>query len=158
MLIGALTRSARSVERRTGLTNAQLFILRQLGDAPGLSINDLAARAHTRQNAVSTIVARLVRDGLVRRSRSPDDGRRVTLALAPAGRALLRRAPASPTARVIAALDTMPEREIRSLARSLGVLVRAMKLQDEEPAMLFEKDSRMRSQSASAAATGVRRR
>jgi DNA-binding MarR family transcriptional regulator len=158
VLIGALTRSARSVERRTGVTNAQLFILQQLANAPGLSINDLAARAHTRQNAVSTVVARLARDGLVKRSRSADDGRRVTLALTAAGRALVRRAPAPPTARVIAALDTLPEREIRLLARSLDALIRAMALQDEKPGMLFEDGSRARSKSAASEATAEHRR
>ena len=35
-LVGALARSARSVERRTGVTTAQLFVLRQLAESDTL--------------------------------------------------------------------------------------------------------------------------
>src|ERR671935_128422 len=92
-LVGTLSRSARAVERRTGVTNAQLFVLQQLAAGEGLSINELAARALTGQNTVSTVVARLVERGLVRRKRAEDDARRAVVSLPPAGRRLLERAP-----------------------------------------------------------------
>ena len=44
-LVNTLGQSARSVEQRTGVTNAQLFLLREIANADGSSINELAARA-----------------------------------------------------------------------------------------------------------------
>ena len=106
-LVAALHESARAVEHSTGVTNAQLFILRELATTDGLSINDLASRALTGQNAISTIVTRLGGRGLVRRQRATDDGRRVLVSLTPAGRRLVERAPEPPTARLMAALVSM---------------------------------------------------
>src|ERR1039457_6003792 len=74
-LISALSHSARAVERRTGITNAQLFLLQQLAEADFLSVNALAARARTQQSTVSIVIARLVRAGLAAKRRSADDRR-----------------------------------------------------------------------------------
>jgi len=141
-LVGALRRSARSVEHRTGVTNAQLFVLRALARREGVSLAELAALARTRRNAVSAVVSRLVRQGLVRRARAEDDRRRVTLALTARARALLRRAPEPPTARLIDALETLSEREARALARGLGALTRALALDPAPAGMLFEEEAR----------------
>src|SRR5690242_18689194 len=80
-IVQALRESSRWSERHVGLSAAQLFVLRTLGDAPGISINDLATRTHTHQSSVSTVVTRLVEGGLVRRLRSGEDARSVTLSL-----------------------------------------------------------------------------
>jgi MarR family transcriptional regulator, organic hydroperoxide resistance regulator len=140
-LVGALQRSARAIEQRTGVTNAQLFVLRQLADAESLSINELAALALTQQSTVSTLVARLARRGLVRRGRTPDDGRRVTVSLTTAGRKLLRHAPKPPTGRLIDALAGLGERELSALATGLAALNDAMQLPTRGATMLFEDDA-----------------
>lgn len=137
-LVNALGQSARRVEQRTGLTNAQLFILRQLGLETGLSINDLAARAMTQQSAVSVVVSRLVRRGLVRRSRSTADARRVVVSLSPAGRRMLRAAPEAPTSRLLAALAQLHDDDVEGLAVGLRALGRAFGAGTSAPALLFE--------------------
>src|SRR5579871_3350761 len=137
-LVKVLRRSARAVERRTGVTNAQLFILRQLAATDGLSINEIADRALTGQNTVSTIVARLARQSLVRRGRVLSDGRRVVVTLTPTGRRLLRHAPEPPTARLLTALDRMPVGSVAALGRTIRALLQALGASDEVAGMLFE--------------------
>ena len=127
-LFGALTQSARGIESRTGITNAQLFLLRQLTTADPLSINQLAARAHTRQNTVSSVVGRLVGAGLVESTRASDDARRAALSLTAKGRRMLARAPASPTEMLIAGIDSLSRRDARALADGLRALVDALDL------------------------------
>lgn len=141
-LVGVLRRSARSVERHTGVTNAQLFLLRALARREDASLAELAALARTRRNAVSAVVTRLVRQGLVRRTRAEADRRRVRLALTARGRTLLRRAPEPPTARLIDALETLSAREARALARGLGALTHALSLDPMPAGMLFEEEER----------------
>ncbi len=139
-LVRALHQSARAVEHGTGVTNAQLFVLQQLGGAHALSINEIADRALTGQNAVSTVVERLVQQGLVRRTRATDDARRVVATLTPAGRELLERAPDPPTSRLLTALAEMPAASLPPLARGLRALVHEMGLSEELAGMLFERD------------------
>jgi len=147
-IIAALSQSARATEARTGITNAQLFLLQQLQAEDELSINDLAARARTGQSAVSIIVGRLVRRGLVQRRRSASDGRRVGVSLTAAGRALARRAPEPPTARLLSTLGELEKRDLQALARGVNALARVMGVAVEAPAMLFERDGGARARNA----------
>lgn len=129
-LVSVLGESARSVEQRTGVTNAQLFVLRLLARRPnghGLTINALAAHTLTQQSTVSLLVRRLEGKGYVERRRARDDARRVLVRLTSAGRAIARRAPEPPLARMLRSLDTLPGDEIQALIRGLGSLLRAMK-------------------------------
>ena len=141
-LVRRLSHSARAVEARTGLTNAQLFLLREVEREDGLSVNELARRAHTTQGTVSSILRRLTLSGLVRRDRSPDDGRRAELVLTPAARRLLRRAPSTATSELIEALRDLSAGEARALVRGLRALARRLDLPLRDAPMLFEQSGR----------------
>jgi DNA-binding MarR family transcriptional regulator len=142
ILVAALSQSARAVEAHTGVTNAQLFVLRQLATAPTLSVNDLAERTRTRQNTVSSVVGRLVRAGLVAKVRSAADARRAALSLTPRGRRILAKAPASPTETLITGFDALAPRQLQGLARGLTALVDALDLNVDDAPMLFEDPRR----------------
>jgi DNA-binding MarR family transcriptional regulator len=144
-LVAALSQSARAVERSTGVTNAQLFILQQLAEADVLSVNDLAARARTQQSTVSIVVARLVRAGLASKRKSADDGRIAAISLTPRGRRLQAHAPAAPTSALLRAIEGLSERSARSLADGLRALIGALDLSPPEVTMLFEHASTRRS-------------
>jgi DNA-binding MarR family transcriptional regulator len=137
-LVGALTRSARSVERKTGVTTAQLFVLRQLAASETLSLSEIADRTLTRQSTVSVVVTRLVAQGLVRRDRAADDRRRLELSLTPAGRRLLARAPEPTTGRLLTALDELTSDQLQSLSRGLDALIAVLGVEPRAAGMLFE--------------------
>lgn len=141
-LVGTLQSSARAVEQRTGVTNAQLFLLRALEERRQLSLGELAELAGTQQSTASLVVKRLVRSGLVRRQLSPEDGRRVLLSLTPRGRTKLRHAPVPATARLLEALEGLTAPELRALTRGLEALERELGPRPDEPGMLFEAPGR----------------
>src|SRR6188508_2107958 len=58
-IVRDLHESSRASEKQVGLSGAQLFVLQTLAQSPGASLNDLAARTHTHQSSVSTVVAKL---------------------------------------------------------------------------------------------------
>lgn len=140
-LIAAMGHSARTVERRTGLTNAQLFLLRELADGP-LSVNELAARVVTTQSTVSLLAKRLYAAGLVRRERSSADARRVVLSLSQTGRRLLRRAPAAPLTALLSALCVLAPRDRRALERGLTALLTELGVRPEAAPPMFESSPR----------------
>lgn len=137
-LVAVLGRSARSIEWRTGFTNAQLFLLRQLAGVESLSVNELAERARTTQGTVSTVLGRVARAGLVDRARDAGDGRRVVVTLTAKGRRLLKRAPTPPTEALFAALESLTDAEARTLASGLAALLTALDLKSAASPMLFE--------------------
>lgn len=145
-LVAELTQSARAVERRTGATNAQLFLLRQLAEAGDLTINELAERAQTSQSTVSIVVSRLAAGGLVRRSRATSDKRRVVVHMTAKGARLQRRAPEAPTTRLTRALAQMPAARLKALEHGLAALLEHMQVDVSAAPMLFEQTRPRRKQ------------
>jgi DNA-binding MarR family transcriptional regulator len=162
-LVAALGRSARVIEQRTGVTNAQLFLLQQIAADTNLSVNELAARALTHQSTASVVLSRLERRGLVQRVPSPVDGRSVVLRLTAAGQRLLRRAPAPATSEIVDAIARMTASEVRMLRTGLVALAREAGFKSDESPMLFQDPgrrsaSKRRSRRARANATTSRAR
>jgi MarR family transcriptional regulator, lower aerobic nicotinate degradation pathway regulator len=133
-----IRKADRQAEQRLGISGAQLFTLEQLGRSPAQSVNELAELTRTHQSSVSVVVSRLVQRGLAARRQAADDARRVELRITAAGQALLRRSPASPQARMIAALERMPSSAREKLAELLENMVREMGAAMEPAAMFFE--------------------
>ena len=137
-LVRALRDSASAAQRAVGVSGAQLYVLRQLAQVPGLSINELAARTLTHQSSVSVVAQRLVDAGLAGRRRGVD-ARRVELHLTAKGRRLLERAPEPFQERLLAALQRLPKAKGVRLAEGLTALVAELHLADAEPEMFLEE-------------------
>jgi DNA-binding MarR family transcriptional regulator len=140
-LVGARRVGSHLVERRLGISGAQLFVLQKLAEGPVGSLNELAARTFTHQSSVSVVVRRLAARGLVTRTVFPNDARRVTIALTPPGRALLRKAPEARQARLLASLKRFSPTERKALARGLERLVREVGIAGGTPTTFFDDEA-----------------
>src|SRR5215471_2765435 len=92
-IVRALRINTRAIELKMGISLAQLFVLQQLAERAADSLNDLAERTATHQSSVSVVVRRLVERGLVSRTASANDRRRIEIDVTPSGRSLLADAP-----------------------------------------------------------------
>jgi len=94
--IAAVRRFNRFYTRRIGVLDrtflggpyalAEIRTLYEVSQCEGVTPKALAERTGLDPGYLSRILARLERDGMIRRERSPDDGRSVTLWTTPAGR------------------------------------------------------------------------
>jgi DNA-binding MarR family transcriptional regulator len=140
-IVRALRISSRANEQAYGLGAAQLFVLKQLGDQEAISINELAARTMTHQSSVSVVVSKLVEQGLVSRTRSSADSRRVEISLTARGLRRSHEAPRPPQEALVGALQAMEPAERERLAELLSQLVvRAGYARGEAP-LLFEDEA-----------------
>lgn len=130
--------NTRAIELKMGISLAQLFVLQQLAERPAESLNELAERTATHQSSVSVVVRRLVERGLVSRTASAADKRRIEIDVTPAGRALLSDAPPTIQSQLIAGLRTMPREDQDKLAEMLERWLRAAKVDFAAPPMLGE--------------------
>jgi DNA-binding MarR family transcriptional regulator len=137
-LVRALRVSTVAVQRTSGISGAQLFVLRALVERPGQSMRDLVARTLTGQSTVSEVVARLIARGLVTRQAASRDARRAVLSPTSAGRALLRTAPPTVQADLIEGLQRLSPGSRSALADALEQWLRAAGLTEVPPAMFFE--------------------
>lgn len=149
-IVRALRVNSHALERRIGLSGAQLFVLQQLEPGPAGSMNELAERTLTHQSSVSVVVSRLVERGLVTRTAAQADARRTEIALSARGRAMLRRAPVTVQSQLVAGLRALPPARLASLAAGIEGWLRAAGIAEGNPPLLFED--------ASPAKAGAKRR
>ena len=84
-------RELRREARDVGVSPEQVSLLVTIKYAPGIGVRELAARERVSPPAMSKHVDRLERGGLVERTPSADDRRRVGLTLTDEGQRVLRR-------------------------------------------------------------------
>jgi DNA-binding MarR family transcriptional regulator len=139
-VVRALRVNTRAIELKMGMSLAQLFVLQQLADRPSDSLNDLAERTATHQSSVSVVVRRLVERGLVVRTPSAADKRRIEIDVTPAGRALLGEAPTTIQTQLIEGLAQLPLAQRTQLADLLETWLRNAGVDLTTPPMIGEDD------------------
>jgi DNA-binding MarR family transcriptional regulator len=92
-IMRAIDLHSRRLVHDHGLTGPQLVLIRELGRADVLSVGELARRVSLSQGTVTGVLDRLEKRGLVERSRSDSDRRRVLVRLTEAGFSVLGEAP-----------------------------------------------------------------
>jgi MarR family transcriptional regulator, organic hydroperoxide resistance regulator len=127
LVVNAVKRHFQWVERQCGINGAQLWALWEIKRTPGLRVSALARLLAMHQSSTSNLVDRLVRAGLVEKTRTGGDQRVVALTLAKKGAALLAKAPKPARGILAEALHELPPAALAQLDRSLGVLLKAMK-------------------------------
>lgn len=126
-IIRAVDLHSRQLVMEYGLTGPQLAVLKaaaRLGAAASTSA--LARAVHLSSPTVTGILDRLVKRGLVDRARSGNDRRSVTVAVTPAGEALLAAAPSPLQDRVRAELVRLEDWEQTMILANLQRLAAMM--------------------------------
>lgn len=93
IIIRAAQRHSAAIQKQCGVSGAQLWMLQEIADAPGLRVGELAARMAIHQTTTSNLLDSLEKRGYVKKTRDEADQRVVKLLLTPGGGRLLRKAP-----------------------------------------------------------------
>jgi DNA-binding MarR family transcriptional regulator len=123
-------RELRREAREVGVSPEQVSLLVAIKYQPGVGVRELAARERVSAPAMSKHVDRLERDGLVTRTPSADDRRRVGLTLTDDGQRVLRRVRSRRTAWLATRLGHLSPAELAAVEAAVGPLSRL--LQDDE--------------------------
>jgi DNA-binding MarR family transcriptional regulator len=125
-------RELRREARAAGVSPEQVALLVAIKYSPGIGVRELAARERISPPALSNHVDRLERDGLVARTPSADDRRRVGLTLTDSGQRLLRRVRSRRTAWLSARLGELSPTELGAVEAAIEPLSRLLR-EDERP-------------------------
>jgi DNA-binding MarR family transcriptional regulator len=119
-------RELRREAREVGVSPEQVSLLVAIKYAPGIGVGALATRERVSAPAMSNHVDRLERDGLVERTPSADDRRRVGLTLTDEGRRVLRRVRSRRTAWLASRLGRLDPAELEAVEAAIGPLARLL--------------------------------
>jgi DNA-binding MarR family transcriptional regulator len=125
-------RELRREAREVGISPAQVSLLVAIKYAPGIGVRELAARERVSPPAMSNHVDRLERDGLVSRTPSASDRRRVGLTLTDEGQRMLRRVRSRRTAWLATRLRGLSTEELEAVEAAVEPLSRLLR-EDERP-------------------------
>jgi DNA-binding MarR family transcriptional regulator len=124
-------RELRREARAVGISAEQVSLLGAIKYTPGVGIRDLAARERISAPALTKHVDRLERDGLVVRTPSPDDGRRIGLALTEEGQRVLRRVRSRRTAWLATRLRGLDADELAAVEAAIEPLSHLLKEEEK---------------------------
>src|SRR5437660_7425291 len=119
-------RELRREAREVGSSAEQVSLLVAIKYAPGIGVRELAARERVSPPALSNHVDRLERDGLVTRTQSASDRRRVGLTLTDDGQRLLRRVRSRRTAWLATRLRGLSPEELEAVEAAIEPLSRLL--------------------------------
>lgn len=132
----AIQAHSRVVEEKSGLSSAQLWMLWELFNAPGLKVSELAKLLSIHLSTCSNMLDKIAAKGLVYRERNESDQRVVRLFLTEQGTTLLADAPRPAQGALTEALLRLPDASLNQLEAGLSALVKTLKTADEAASML----------------------
>lgn len=126
-----LVRSIRAhydrVEKKSGMSGAQLWAMARIAARPGITVGELAAELAIHQSTASNMLERLAALGLVEKRRGKDQ-RVVTLFASARGKAVVQSAPQPLIGVLQQALSELPPERLDSLHAHLAELVGLMRI------------------------------
>ncbi len=125
-------RELRREAREVGISPEQVSLLVAIKYMPGIGVRELAAHERVSPPALSNHVDRLERDGLVSRTPSASDRRRVGLTLTDEGQRVLRRVRSRRTAWLATRLGSLSSEELDAVEAAVEPLLQLL-YEDERP-------------------------
>ena len=121
-----INRELRRETRAGGASPEHVSLLVAVKYSPGIGVRELAERERISAAAMSKHVDRLERDGLVTRTPSEQDRRRVGLELTDEGQRILRRVRSRRTAWLVSRLGELSPKELAAVEAAVGPLARML--------------------------------
>jgi DNA-binding MarR family transcriptional regulator len=121
-----INRHLRREAHAEGITGGQAALLALIRHHPHLGVRELAAREGISAPSMTRYLDRLERAGLIVRTRSLEDARRLRLALTPKGVRVLRSVRRRRTAWLAERLEGLPADEQRAVAAAIEPLSRLL--------------------------------
>jgi DNA-binding MarR family transcriptional regulator len=125
-----INRHLRREAHAEGITGGQTALLALIRHHPQLGVRELAAREGISVPSMTRYLDRLERAGLIIRTRSPEDARRIRPALTPKGVRVLRSVRRRRTAWLAERLEGLPAAEQRAVAAAIEPLSRLLVEED----------------------------
>jgi DNA-binding MarR family transcriptional regulator len=129
----ALQRRSKRMEAELGVTGPQRLVIRIVGRFPGVPAGHLAKLLHVHPSTLTGVLARLEKQGMLRRRLDPRDRRRVSLSLTEAGRAVNVATEGTVESVVETVLATLTPAAVEGARQVLGTLAGRLEALTEPP-------------------------
>lgn len=131
IIYGSVRQHFRDVEQTCGVSGAQLWVMQEVANTPGIGVSELASRLSIHQSTCSQLVEKLVTKKFVIKERNQEDQRRVGLHPTREADRLIRMAPGPAEGVLPEALRTLSADTIQRLDASLEKVIEQLRVRDD---------------------------
>ncbi|RJP23476.1 MAG: MarR family transcriptional regulator [Deltaproteobacteria bacterium] len=131
---------SKRAEHVAGLTGPQLWAIKVLAESAPIMVSELARRMYLHPSTVIGILDRLETRGLVRRTRSTEDRRVVTVGLTRRGKETVKKVPAVAQGLLLTGLEELSDLDLKVISEGLELLVGILGAQRMPPRLLFSDE------------------
>jgi DNA-binding MarR family transcriptional regulator len=131
---------SKRAEHVAGLTGPQLWAIKVLAESAPIMISELARRMYLHPSTVIGILDRLETRGLVKRARSTEDRRVVTVGLTRRGKETVKKVPSVAQGLLLNGLEELSDKDLNMIAKGLELLVGILGAQRMPPRLLFSDE------------------
>jgi DNA-binding MarR family transcriptional regulator len=124
------------VEKQCGVNGAQLWMMQELLDQPGMRVGELASKLAIHQTTASNLIDALRKRGYIVKERDSSDQRVVNLKLSEEGRLVLQNAPTPARGLLQEAILHLDEQSLAQLDAGLQGMLSSIDKLDEGFGML----------------------
>ncbi|MFZ4876778.1 MarR family winged helix-turn-helix transcriptional regulator [Janthinobacterium sp. Mn2066] len=135
VVMRAAQRHSAQIEKQCGVSGAQLWVMQELHDQPGLRMGELATKMSLHQTTASNLVDALVKKSYVRKARDQPDQRVVTLTLTEQGQLVIADAPQPARGLLPSALAQLDAASLAQLNQGLTALLAVVTPDDRQAGM-----------------------
>lgn len=129
--VHALDVRSKRMASQIGVTGPQRLVIRLVGQKPGQTASDIAAMLGKHPSTLTGVLARLERQGLIRREIDDEDRRRTLFELTPAGKRIDRERKGTVEAAVRRAMGRATPSVIASTIQMIDLLVIELERADD---------------------------
>lgn len=123
---------SKMMERSSGLSTAQLWMLHAIAASPGIKVSELAAILVIHRSTCSNMLDKLERKALIYRERRKIDQRTVHLFTTQQGSDLLLQTPSPPQEILTLSLSNLSQKQLTNLEKSLEDVISSLEEENEK--------------------------
>ena len=137
-VIRAIDLYSKKLSKETGLTSPQLLVLKAVEDHDDAMVKEVAETINLSSATITSILDRLERRGLVTRTRSTMDKRKVGINLTVAGNEIIKDSPKPLQGHFIARFEAMEKWEQSQMLATMQKIVSMMDAQELDASPVLE--------------------
>ena len=137
IIIRAAQKYSQRVEKQLGVTGAQLWVMKEIYQSPGLRVGEIAKKMAIHQTTTSNLLDALEKKNMVKKTRTANDQRIVLISLTEQGQKLIEQTTGPVRGLLPEALAKMDASDLDQLGQSLDVLMKCIAQIDVEESALL---------------------
>jgi DNA-binding MarR family transcriptional regulator len=130
----------RRAKKESGLTGPQLWSIKMIADAGSIRVSDLSRKMYLHPATVIGILDRLIRLGLIKKTRSRTDRRVVHVSLTKAGKEVVERSPEVAQGMIVSGLEALSAQRLGKISDGMKEMVRILQAQELPPKLLLSPE------------------